>query len=88
MKKIITLAQSLMQEIERYDKELIEIEKVSDYRFEENEKLKKENKLLQQQIEEMKCCFNCDRSIKHHDCGDCHNGSNWKLAESDRLIRS
>lgn len=62
MKKIITLAQSLMQEIERYDKELIEIEKVSDYRFEENEKLKKENKLLQQQIEKMKCCENC----KHH----------------------
>jgi hypothetical protein len=59
MKKIITLAQSLMQEIERYDKELIEIEKVSDYRWEENEKLKKENKLLQQQIEKMKCCFNC-----------------------------
>ena len=57
MKKIITLAQSLMQEIERYDKELIEIEKVSDYRFEENEKLKKENKLLQQQIENMKNCY-------------------------------
>lgn len=43
---------------------------------------------LEQQIEKMKCCFNCDRPIKHHDCGDCHNGSNWKLAESDRLIRS
>lgn len=60
MKKIITLAQSLMQEIERYDKELIEIEKVSDYRFEENEKLK-------QQIEEMKNCYNCsnfcDRNV-------------------------
>lgn len=60
MKKIITLAQSLMQEIERYNKELIEIEKVSDYRWEENEQLK-------QQIEEMKNCYNCsnfcDRNV-------------------------
>lgn len=44
MKKIITLAQSLMQEIERYDKELIEIERVADYRYEENEQLKEQNK--------------------------------------------
>lgn len=50
--------------------------------------LKKENKQLKQQIEKMKCCFNCDKPIKHQDCGDCHNGSNWELAESDRLIRS
>ena len=56
--------------------------------YKELELFEKENKELKAQIEEMKCCFNCDRPIKHHDCGDCHNGSNWKLAESDRLIRS
>lgn len=39
-------------------------------------------------IEKMKCCFNCDKPIKHLDCEDCHNGSNWELAQSDKLIRS
>lgn len=43
---------------------------------------------LENQIEKMKCYFNCDKPIKHQDCGDCHNGSNWELMESDRLIRS
>lgn len=88
MRKIITLAQSLMQEIERYDKELIEIERVADYRWEENQQLKQENEQLKAQIEKMKCCFNCDKTIEHLDCGDCHNGSNWELAQSDKLIRS
>lgn len=87
MRKIITLAQSLMQEIERYNKELIEIERVSDYRYEENKQLRQENEQLKAQIEKMKCCFNCDKPIKHLDCGDCHNGSNWELAQSDQLIK-
>ena len=56
--------------------------------FEYKKKLVEENEQLKAQIEKMKCCFNCDKPIKYHDCGDCHNGSNWKLAESDRLIRS
>lgn len=47
-----------------------------------------ENKQLKAQIEKMKCCFNCDKPIKHLDCGDCHNGSNWELAQSEQLIRS
>ena len=51
------------------------------------EDLEKENKQLKQQIEKMKCCFNCDKPIKHLDCGDCNNGSNWELAP-ERLIRS
>ena len=59
MKKIITLAQSLMQEIERYNKELIEIERVSDYRWEENQQLKQENEQLKQKIEKMHNCENC-----------------------------
>jgi hypothetical protein len=54
----------------------------------QNKELRKENEQLKQQIEKMKCCFNCDKPIKHQDCGDCHNGSNWELMESDRLIRS
>lgn len=61
----------------------------------ENEQLRQENEQLQQkwlsseyekaklvsQIEKMKCCFNCDKPIKHLDCGDCLNGSNWELEE-------
>lgn len=86
MKKIITLAQSLMQEIERYDKELIEIERVSDYRYEENQQLKQENEQLKAQIEEMKCCENCKHS--YHDryhtlqciC-NCINFDKWELTE-------
>lgn len=79
MKKIITLAQSLMQEIERYNKELTEIERVADYRYEENEQLKA-------QIKKMKCCENCKHN--YHDrynnlqciC-NCINFDNWELAE-------
>lgn len=56
MKKIITLAQSLMQEIERYNKELIEIERVADYRWEENEQLKQENEQLKRKIGVMQSC--------------------------------
>ena len=44
-------------------------------------KILKENEQLKAQIEKMKSCFNCDKPIKHLDCGDCHNGSNWELAE-------
>lgn len=43
--------------------------------------IEKENEQLKAQIEKMKCCWNCDKPIKHLDCGDCHNGSNWELAE-------
>lgn len=50
-------------------------------------KLYEENGQLKAQIEKMKTCFNCDKPIKHLDCGDCHNGSNWELAQSDKLIR-
>lgn len=53
MKKIITLAQSLIQEIERYNKELIEIERVSDYRYEENQQLKQQNEQLEKQIKDL-----------------------------------
>ncbi len=49
MKKIITLAQSLVQEVERYNKELIEIERVADYRWEENKRLNEENKRLNEE---------------------------------------
>ena len=55
---------------------------------EELEELQRENEQLKAQIEKMKCCFNCEKPIKHLDCGDCHNGSNWELAQSDKLIRS
>ena len=55
--------------------------------IEELEKQEIENGQLKEQIEKMKCCFNCDKPIKHLDCGDCHNGSNWELAQSDKLIR-
>jgi hypothetical protein len=91
MKKIITLAQSLMQEIERYNKELIEIERVSDYRWEENQQLKQENEQLKALIEEMKNCYNCsnfcDRNV---DCSSicvrnnptCKNKKDyWKMKD-------
>lgn len=54
----------------------------------EIKKQKEENEQLKQQIEKMKSCLNCAKPIKHLDCGDCHNGSNWELAQSDKLIRS
>lgn len=70
MTKILTLTRNLLQEVERYNKELIEIERVVDFRWEENQQLK-------QQIEKMKCCANCKHALQgeyddFENCGNCH----------------
>lgn len=68
-----------------------EIESVSDFRWEENQRLKKENEDLKAQIEKMKCCENCkfwqdnDCIIEHdYDCKRWINTNTddfWELAE-------
>lgn len=66
-------------------KEIIEIEKVSDYCWEENQQLKQENKQLKAQIEKMKCCWNCKHPAKDSTgcccpfAASCHNRSLWEM---------
>lgn len=70
--------------------ETIKIEIFNDksyIRFYHYENLKEENERLKQQIEKMKCCFNCKNWYwKHSRCkkklkGDCFKASKWELAE-------
>lgn len=64
--------------IKELEKEIIEIEKVSDYRWKENEQLKA-------QIEKMKCCWNCKHPAKDSTgcccpfAASCHNRSLWEM---------
>lgn len=44
---------------EETQKKIIEIEKVSDYRWEENQQLKQENEQLKAQIKKLHNCENC-----------------------------
>lgn len=51
---------------------------------EENQELKFLNKQLKQQIEKMKCCYNCECYIDddaYDLCKICNEYSEWELAE-------
>lgn len=68
-------------------KEIIETEKVSDFRWEENEQLKQSNWELLIKIEKMKNCGNCNGirdGIRDEKCKQCFKHKDlryWELAE-------
>lgn len=68
------------EENEQLKKDIIEIEKVSDFRWEENQRLKA-------QIEKMKCCGNCkycdsdNPCLFHREHRQCDDYCAWELAE-------
>lgn len=40
---------------------------------------------LEAQIEEMKCCGNCENRYGQEKCADCHNYSKWKFKQAEQF---
>ena len=69
--------------IEGRDVKIIELEQLLNQYVEDNTKVSNYITKLEQQIEEMKCCCNCDWSnyLPNGNCLDCDGKKNWKLKE-------
>ena len=78
----LTEYQKLQEENEQLKKEIIEIEKVSDYRFEENEQLKKQIKTLKEGKQYETCPYrSTDMGCDYCDYRDRDLKDEWELAE-------
>lgn len=70
---------------EKLKKEIIEIEKVSDFKWEENQKLKEEKKMLIKRLKTFLSCGYCKHQETEPDdlCIPCLSGikCNWKVEE-------
>lgn len=40
---------------------------------------------LEQQIEKMKCCGNCENRYGQEKCEDCHNYSKWNFKQAEQF---
>lgn len=83
-KGALDFAEPREKRISELEKEIIEIEKVSDARWEENQQLKQENEELKTQIEKMHNCENCKHFVFNgfHQQNECSKYScKWELTE-------